>query len=112
MARNYVSSEVFLAAYLRGHKAGYTMEQIAEELGMQKSSATVKASQLRQKGIKLPKLAQSRQKLDLGVLAKMVQDYEDDLIDLDGNHNVTISDHLDEDVPNDTEFVGFPQQEV
>jgi hypothetical protein len=87
------------------------MEEIANDLGMQKSSATVKASQLRQKGIKLPKLAQSRQKLDLGVLARMVQDYE---ADLDGNANVTISDHMGDDVQDEdnTEFVGFPEQEV
>jgi hypothetical protein len=109
MARNYVSSAAFVAGYLRTHKAGGTMADLAADLGMNKSSATVKASQLRQAGIQLPKLKQLRAKLDLGVLAMMVKNYEDGVLDLDGKNNVTISDHLEEDVEDNTEF--FTPQE-
>jgi predicted transcriptional regulator len=110
MARNYVSSESFVRGYLYGHKQGWNMQQVADHLGMVKASATVKASQLRQAGIQLPKLAQSRQKMDLGILARMVTDYETSLSDLDGNHNVTISDHLDPEPQNGTEFVTPPDE--
>jgi hypothetical protein len=106
MARNYVDSASFVKCFLAVHKEGGDIQAVADRLGMQKASATVKASQLRQAGIQLPKLSQSRKKLDLGALAKMVSDYEANLsvdsdTDLDGHKNVTISDHLDEDVPDD-----------
>lgn len=106
MARNYVDSASFVKAFLAVHKEGGDIQAVADRLGMQKASATVKASQLRQAGIQLPKLLQSRKKLDLGALAKMVSDYEANLsvsddTDLDGHENVTISDHLDEDIPDD-----------
>lgn len=106
MARNYVDSTSFVKAFLAVHSKGGDIQAVADRLGMQKASATVKASQLRQAGVQLPKLSQSRKKLDLGALAKMVSDYEANLsvsddTDLDGRENVTISDHLDEDIPDD-----------
>lgn len=102
MARNYVDSASFVRVFLAVHKEGGDIQTVADRLGMQKASATVKASQLRQAGIQLPKLSQSRKKLDLSALAKMVSDYEANLsVDLDGNANCTVSDHLDEDVHND-----------
>ena len=104
MARQYVDSASFVAAYLKTHRNGGNMQTLADSLGMNKASATVRASQLRQAGVNLPKLSQSRKKLDIAALAKMVQNYE---MDLDGNANVTISDHMDEDVQDedDTVFV-------
>lgn len=102
MARQYVDSTSFVAAYLRTHRDGGNMQSLADSLGMNKASATVRASQLRQAGVNLPKLAQSRKKLDIAALAKMVENYE---MDLDGNHNVTISDHLDEDIDEDGDTV-------
>lgn len=110
--RESVSQERFVVAYLNAHKAGLTMQQLADSLGMEKASASVKASQVRKDleayGKTLPKLKQMRAKKDLGVLARMVTDYEASLSDMDGNANVTISDHLDEDVPfDDTD----PQEE-
>lgn len=96
--RESVSAEHFVKAYLDAHRAGLTIGQLAESLEMEKASANVKASQLRNQGIKLPKLRQVRKSKDLGALAKMVSDYEASLIDLDGKENVTISDHMDPEV--------------
>jgi hypothetical protein len=105
MARNYVDSVSFVTCFLNVHKRGGTIQEVADILGMQKASATVKASQLRQMKVSLPKLGQTRKKLNLSALAKMVTDYEAELsVDLDGKENVTISDHLgdlDEDIPDD-----------
>ena len=112
--RQSVSAERFIAGYLQAHKQGWTVGQLADYLGMEKNSANVKASQIRgdleSRGIELPKLKQIRAKKDLGILAKMVTDYEASLSDLDGNKNVTISDHMGTDVPNETEFVSPPDE--
>lgn len=87
-----VSSKRFVQVYLQVHKSGGEIQDVADSLGMNKQSATVRASQLRKMGVNLPKLANARKKLDVSALAKMVQNYE---MDLDGNANCTISDHLD-----------------
>jgi hypothetical protein len=106
MARNYVDSVTFVKTFLSVHREGGTIQEVADRLGMQKPSATVKASQLRQAGVNLPKLGQMRKKLNLGALAKMVTDYEAQMsADLDGKENVTISDHLDEDVDYEDEVL-------
>lgn len=104
--RESVSADRFVVAYLHAHKQGWTIGQLADYLGMEKASANVKASQIRKDleayGKTLPKLKQIRAKKDLSALARMVTEYENDL---DGNANVTISDHLDEEVFDDTEYV-------
>ena len=108
--RESVSAERFVAGYIHAHKMGWTVQQLADYLNMEKASCNVKASQLRKSGLELPKLHQTRAKMDLGKLAKMVSDYEASLTDLDGKQNCTISDHLDEDVPNETLFVTPPEE--
>lgn len=101
MSRQYVSSGQFVTIYLNTHRNGGTIDDIAEATGMKRESVSPRASQLRQMGVNLPKLGQARKKLNIANLAKMVSDYEAEIaLNLEGEADCTISDHLDEDVQN------------
>ena len=110
MARKHnVPAVDFVKGYLFGHKQGWNVQQVADHLGMEKGSVTVRASQMRNGlGIELPSLAQARKKVNISELARMVSEYETSMSDLDGKENVTISTHLDPDdqIPDDnTQYV-------
>lgn len=54
--RNQISQERFVTMWVKAHKEGWTMQQLAKELGISYNAVTTRAKSYQKKGINLPSI--------------------------------------------------------
>lgn len=69
-----VSNEKFVKEFMQAYREGKSSAELSRKLGQSKNYVTMKAAYLRNKGVRLPKLAYSYPKFDAEALNRLIEE--------------------------------------